>query len=274
MGASVFSEYSDKYQVSELTRTEDGILTVRFHKYGGTFRYDRVAHAEWGDMFDDIKRDPENRAVIITGTGDAFSPPRRMPFPPDWAYTANHWQHTWEQGRALILNILEIPVPVIGAINGPVHIHSEVPLLSDIVLCTPDTSFRDLPHFQEQMTPGDGMHVLMPLLMGRLRASYYLLTGQTIEAEEAKQLGMVNEIVARDGLMERAHELARDLLRQTPALLRYTRLLLNHELKRQLHGHLELGIALEGIAAWGTSWQEWPSPTTEEWPSVIQQPPE
>ena len=91
-------------------------------------------------------------------------------------------------GRALLLNLLNIKVQVIAAINGPAWRHCEIPLLSDIVLASDTTQFQDSAHFMSGMLPGDGMHVLMPLLMGMNRGRYFLLTGQTLSAQEALSL--------------------------------------------------------------------------------------
>ena len=46
------------------------------------------------------------------------------------------------------MNILDIEVPLIAAVNGPVRLHSEYILLADIVLATPSTVFQDKPHFR------------------------------------------------------------------------------------------------------------------------------
>ena len=71
-------------------------------------------------------------------------------------------EKTW-YGRMLIENVLAVEVPVISAVNGPCNIHSEVPLLGDIVLASEDAYFQDLAHFPRGMVPGDGQHVIWPL---------------------------------------------------------------------------------------------------------------
>lgn len=65
--------------------------------------------------------------------------------------------------------------------------------------------------------PGDGVHIVFPLLMGMNRGRYFLLTGQTLSAMEAKQIGLVSEVLPRKELLPRAWTLARQLL-QRPAL--------------------------------------------------------
>src|SRR5437879_6950370 len=55
-----------------------------------------------------------------------------------------------------LLNILDIESPMIAALNGPVLLHSEYALLTDIILATPETVFQDKPHFDFGIVPGDG----------------------------------------------------------------------------------------------------------------------
>ena len=59
-------------------------------------------------------------------------------------------------GRMLVENVLAVDVPMISAVNGPCNIHSEVPLLGDIVLASEDAYFQDLAHFPRGMVPATG----------------------------------------------------------------------------------------------------------------------
>ncbi len=75
------------------------------------------------------------------------------------------------------------------------------------------------------------------------------MTGQTIEAREAKELGLVSEVLPRQDLLPRAWELAEQLTKQSPLVLRYTRVLLTQYIKRQMHDLLGYGLALEGLGS-------------------------
>jgi len=61
----------------------------------------------------------------------------------------------YREGKKVLMNILDIEVPVIAGVNGPVRLHSEYILLADIVLATPSTVFQDKPHFEFGIVPGD-----------------------------------------------------------------------------------------------------------------------
>jgi enoyl-CoA hydratase/carnithine racemase len=102
-------------------------------------------------------------------------------------------------------------VPMISAINGPALRHSELPLLCDIVLAAEETTFQDSGHFINGLIPGDGMHIVYPMLLGLNRGRYFLLTGQRLSAHEAKDLGLVSEVLPRAQLLPRAWELAEQL---------------------------------------------------------------
>jgi enoyl-CoA hydratase/carnithine racemase len=246
---ATFDTYSTKYQTIRMER-RDGILQLTFHTDGGPLRWGMLPHGEFPDAFADIARDRENRVVIMTGTGDEFSGVRASP--QTTSFTARPTVETldrihWE-GRALLMNLLSIEVPVIAALNGPAWRHSEIPLLSDIVLASDTAAFQDSAHFMSNMVPGDGMHIVYPLLLGFNRARYFLLTGQTIGAQEAHQLGLVAEVLPQDKVLARAWELAEDLAKRPTLLLRYTRLLFTDYLKKRLHELLGYGLAMESLA--------------------------
>jgi enoyl-CoA hydratase/carnithine racemase len=97
--------------------------------------------------------------------------------------------------------------------------------------------------------PGDGVHIIWPLLLGPNRGRYFLLTGQRLSAEEARAHGVVSEILSAADLMPRARELAAQLARQPDTTLRYTREAVTQPLKRALLSELGFGLALEGLGA-------------------------
>ena len=199
---TTLDSYAGRYPNIRLER-EDGILTLTLHSDGGPLVWNAAVHGDLGFCFADIAADRENDVLIITGSGDrfldSFEPPEG-----DVQMTPAIWDHVFGEGVRLLTRLLDVPIPVIGAVNGPATLHAELALLSDVVLCSENAVFADRFHFPSGWVPGDGVHLIWPLLLGLNRARYFLITGQEIPAAEALRLGIVGEVLSRDELMPRA----------------------------------------------------------------------
>jgi enoyl-CoA hydratase/carnithine racemase len=242
----MFERYRNKYENVRMKR-EDGILEVALHTKGGPLVFNGYVHEALVGAFRDIGDDPHNHVVILTGTGNEFC--AQITADGFDFFTPTGFDKIFREGTKVLENILDIQVPMIAAINGPVTVHSEYALLCDIVIATEDAYFQDLPHPAFGIVPGDGLHIVWPEVIGEIRGRYFLLSGQKLSAAEAKDYGAVNEVVPRDALMPRAWALARHLKKQNPLTLRYSRMALSTRLRRKLQEGLSYGLALEGISA-------------------------
>ncbi len=243
---SRLSEYEDRYECARIER-RDGVLEVTLHTGGQSLVLDEVTHRELPLLFTDIGSDPETRVILLTGTGDVFCTELA---PSDWDFsTPTGWDRTYWEGRRLIQNLLDISVPMIAAINGPAHVHAEIPVLCDIVLASDTTDFRDIAHFSGfDVVPGDGSHLVWPLLLGLNRGKYFLLTEQSISAAQALELGVVNEVLPSEELLPRARALAAQLATRHPVTLRFTRVAINMLMRNAMQDGLSHGLALEGYS--------------------------
>ena len=241
-----FDQYRDRYENIRLER-EDGVLTVTVHTAGKSLVWSALAHEELGYCFTDIGADRDNKVVLLTGAGDNFC--ADIDAGSFKLSSAADWDLTFFDGRRLLNNLMDIEVPVIAAINGPVRIHPELPVLSDIVLASETALFQDAPHFISGIVPGDGAHVVWPHLIGANRGRYFLLTGQELSAWQALEYGAVSEVLTREKLMPRARELAKVIAARPILTRRYSRVALTQRIKRLLHEGLGLGLAVEALAA-------------------------
>jgi enoyl-CoA hydratase/carnithine racemase len=239
-------DYAGSFDCARLNRS-GGVLEVALHTDGGPLVWAAGPHRELPGLFAAIGADPDNRVVILTGTGDSFC--RRA----DASIMAvvdqpGGWERITLEGTAILANLLAIGVPMIAAVNGPAAVHAELAVLCDIVLAADTAYFADKVHTVLGTVPGDGVQVIWPLLLGPNRGRHFLLTGTRIPADEAQRLGVVAEVVSPDRLLERARELAADLARQPEMTLRHTRELLTEPLRRELAARLPRGFQLEGEA--------------------------
>lgn len=250
-----YPEYKDRYANFRFELSDDGVLFMQCHTNGGSLVWDWKAHDEMSDAFADIAGDRDIKVLIHTGTGENYNAdwgPSGVDKPMYKVMEGDRGlmkldEKAW-YGRMLIENVLAVEVPVITAVNGPCNIHSEVALLGDIVLASDDAYFQDLAHFPRGMVPGDGQHVIWPMLVGRNRARYMLLTGRKLPAQEALEWGVVAEVLPKDKLLDRAWELAHELAKRPPLALRYTRLLFTQDFKRAFLDELAHGLARETYA--------------------------
>ena len=244
---SRFDTYRDGFPNARLTRSDTGVLEVALHTNGGTLIFNGYTHEQFVDLFHAVGSDPDNRVVILTGAGAAFMEsisPEGFDF-----FSPRGYDKIYREGKKILMNILDIEVPLIAAVNGPARLHSEYILLADIVLATPSTVFQDKPHFEFGIVPGDGVNLLWQEAIGTIRGRYFILTRQELDAKTAKDWGAVNEIVPADKLLARAREIAEGLAKLPPLTTRYTRIALTQKLRRIIDEGVGYGLALEGISA-------------------------
>ena len=246
-----FSQYQNRFKFIRFRR-ENGILEMAIHKEGAAAQWgfgEGGIHEELGEAFYQVAHDRDNRVVIFTGTGDIFLQDFDFSgLTGPIALTPAFWDRIYKEGKDLIHNLLEIEVPVIGAVNGNAFIHSELIVLSDIVLAAEHARFADKAHFPLGAVPGDGVNIVWTSLLGPNRGRYFLLTGEEIDAREAQRLNVVAEVLPSASLSERAWALARELATKPDLVLRYTRAALTLELKRRMSSELGYSLMLEGLA--------------------------
>jgi len=250
------SEYSGKYTTVALER-KDGILLMRLHTNDGPYRWSLAAQADIIGALSEIAADRDNRIIVLTGTGTEFSGPRIDPkvdvYKASGVSVTPTQLYTFSNARRLMAAWLGIEVPIIAAVNGPVMRHAEIPLMADIVLASDDATFEDSAHFHlGSQVPGDGINVVLTMLLGLNRARYMMLTGQVLSSVEAKNLGLVAEVMPRSALMPRAWELAHQLASKPDILLRHTRLALTAPLRKQVNEFVDSTLALEALATLGS----------------------
>ncbi len=244
---SSFSDYQQKYPNFRLERDEQGIVLVTLHTNGGPLVMTDQVHRDLGFAFADLGADRGNRVLILTGAGDTFCAEAQVGDPQ--AFTTTHGvDRVFEEAVRRDTALLDLPIPIVAAVNGPALVHADIPLLGDIVLAADTATFRDF-HLPGGLVPGGIAQVIWQELLGPVRANYFLLTGQTLSAAEALTLGVVNEVLPPAQLLPRAWEHARWLAAQTTLTLRSARYGINQRLRQRVQREAPYGYALIGVGA-------------------------
>lgn len=258
------TDYLSAYRSLKLTRDARGVLVAEFHSNGGPFTFTAQDHTEFVDGFYRIAQDRANKIVILTGAGGEFIPGI------DFSSFGNVadpsvWSQIHDEGVQILENIANIRVPMIAAIEGRAHVHSEYALLANVIVAGEGATFNDLPHFAGGIVPGDGIFTTWSYRAGSGRAEAFLLNPQAITARTAHEWGVVAEVVANGKALARAQELAELYLKAPEVTRRNTRIHFIRPLKERIVGEVGYGLSLEGTSAADLvkSMQEKNEPTTQ-----------
>ena len=161
--------------------------------------------------------DPEVRVMILRGEGPAFSTGGDVSefgsAPSPVGARAIRWR------RDVWGTLLSLPQPTIAAVHGfTVGGGMEMALLCDVCIAAHDTVFF-LPETGLGMIPGVAGTQTAPRAIGLGRALDMVLTGKRVNADEALQIGLANQVVPRESLLAAAKTLANSLAQHDPQLV-------------------------------------------------------
>lgn len=188
-------------------------------------RRNALTHAMYDGLRLALERaaaDPAVRCVIITGQEDCFTAGN------DLSEFSQGLPGTFAEtpvGRFLIA-LVEFPKPLIAAVNGSaVGIGTTMLLHCDLVFAGGNARFQ-LPFVNLGLVPEGASSLLLPLWLGRARASELLLLGEPFDAAKALELGLINQMVAPERTLPTARAAAAKLCLQPPAAIRASKDLL------------------------------------------------
>jgi enoyl-CoA hydratase/carnithine racemase len=242
------SDYFGAYRSLKLTRDASDVLIAEFHTSGGPFRFTAQDHTELVDAFYRIAQDRANKIVILTGAAGEFIPGI------DFSSFGNVadpsvWSQVHDEGVQILENIANIRVPVIAAVEGRAHVHTEYALLANVIVAAEGATFNDAPHFAGGIVPGDGIFTTWSYRAGAGRAEAFLLNPQPLSARTAYEWGVVAEVVPKGKALSRARELADLYLKVPEVTRRNTRVHFIHPLKERIVREVGYGLSLEGASA-------------------------
>jgi enoyl-CoA hydratase/carnithine racemase len=242
------ADYFEAYRSLKLTRDVTGVLVAEFHSKGGPFTFTAQDHTELVDAFYRIAQDRANKIVILTGAGGDFITGVEWSSFGDVA-DPGVWSQVHDEGVQILENIANIRVPVIAAIEGRAHVHSEYALLANVIVAAEGATFLDGAHFAAGVVPGDGIFTAWSYRAGAGRAEAFLLNPQPLTARTAYEWGVVAEVVPNGKAVSRARELAELYLKAPEVTRRDTRVHFIHPLKERIVREVGYGLSLEGASA-------------------------
>jgi len=207
-------------------------------------RVDGQMHHELTRLFAELKEEHQARAVLLTAAGSAFSAGGDFRWFPE-LQAPGALEDLRLDARQMIADLLDVPVPIVCAINGhAVGLGASIALLCDVIFMAESASIAD-PHVRVGLVAGDGGTIAWPLALGPARAKQYLLTGDPLKASEAERIGLVNRVVVDRKLDAEALAFARRLAALPPLAVRHTKAAVNHWVKETAMASFDLAAASE-----------------------------
>jgi enoyl-CoA hydratase/carnithine racemase len=206
---------------------QDGpVVTLTLNRPDALNAISRPLEQQLHAALDEAAGDDSVRSIILTGAGRAFSagydisggaPRERVPTS---LYLRAQYQSAM-RNPGMIMHLMELPKPVIAAINGwCIGGGFWYSLACDITIASDQATFG-----QPEVRMISNTTVLFALLAGWKHAHRYALTGDHFDAQEALRIGVVNEVVPHEQLMDRATALARRLALVPPDSVRLNKMI-------------------------------------------------
>ncbi|MDN4575856.1 enoyl-CoA hydratase/isomerase family protein [Pandoraea sp. XJJ-1] len=235
------------YQSLQFKRHPNGVLELIMGagaNKSGLSTADHRMHQELADVWRDIDRDTETRAVVIRGEGKGFSGGGDLSLVEDMADDFAVRARVWREARDLVYNVINCSKPIVSAMHGPaVGAGLVAGLLADISIAAKTARIID-GHTRLGVAAGDHAAIVWPLLCGMAKAKYYLLLCEPVTGEEAERIGLVSLTVDEADLLPRAFEVADKLARGSTTAIRWTKYALNNWL-RSAGPSFDASLALE-----------------------------
>ncbi|MCG8542836.1 MAG: enoyl-CoA hydratase/isomerase family protein [Alphaproteobacteria bacterium] len=180
------------------------------------------------------------KAVILTGAGDAFCAGGNVKNMGGGAATGPAGRSRMRKSHELIYDILHLEVPVVSLVDGPAAgAGCNLALLADFVLATPRGYFMQA-FARIGLVPDWGGFFVLPRLVGLQRAKELIYSGRRVYAEEAKDLGMILDVVDQDNAMAEARELAGRFCHASTAAIGVSKNILNQSFNQDFRSLMEM----------------------------------
>lgn len=227
---------------------EEGIATITLNRPEALNAMNRQLNQELRAAIEEGRQDNEVRVLIITGAGDkAFCAGRDLKEYSGYTSTPiEDWAGRMERGGNFGLSLM--PQPVIAAINGyAIAGGLELALACDIRIASDKATFG-LFEIRRGFFPGGGATWRLAPLVGKGWAMELILGGDTITAEVAERIGLVNRVVPQERLMDSARELAQKFASKSRPAVALAKAAINQSMEAYERTGFNISMALRALA--------------------------
>ena len=227
-----------------LTELKESVFILTLNRPEAMNAFDREMIREVSSALENAEKEEEVKVVIITGKGKAFCAGADLreitSFLEGSHVKSLDFDNFSQTLNGMLEKIQKLRKPVIAAINGHALAGGlELAMVCDLAVCAANAKLGDQ-HANVGLIPGSGGSQRLPRLIGLRKAMELLLTGDTISAEEAERLGLINKVVRPEELLEASMELAGKIAKKSPLVSRALKTLVYQGIEVGLDTALEL----------------------------------
>ena len=224
----------------------DGVATLELNRPDALNAWDLQLGMDLREALERVTTDDAVRAVLLTGSGRAFSSGADLAETRDGVSDSVDDDGNFDLSKRLreryhpiIHAVREMPKPVVSAVNGPAAgIGCSLALAADLIIAARSSYFL-LAFVNIGLVPDGGSSAFVPARVGLARAAEMMMLGERIGAERALEWGLVNKVVEDDSLKDESRALAERLARGPTRSYAGSKALLNRRMYADLDGQLE-----------------------------------
>lgn len=223
-----------------------GIITMDVPRTLNAIDYAGVVELQ--EAMESMIADKEVRVIVITGAGNkSFISGGDIAVELAMDAMASY---EWSlMGHKLASTIEESPKPVIAAVNGYcLGGGCEIAIACDMRIASHNAKFG-VPEMKLGVMCGFGGNIRLPRLVGKTKASEMLLTGNMIDAHEAYRIGLVNNVVPQEDLMETVMKLAADITCKSAIALNFSKKAIQYGLETDIRTAIQHEAELFGLVS-------------------------
>src|SRR5208337_4900452 len=199
--------------------THENIGVLKFNRSTALNALNRPTMDEVADVIESVARDDSIRVLILTGTGDkAFV--AGADINEFTGFNPLSARFSAERGHAVLFEIERLPKPVIACVNGfALGGGCEIAMACDFIYASDNARFGQ-PEVNLGLIPGYGGTQRLSRLIGRAKAKEICMTGEMIDAQQGKELGLVAKVFPAEQLFDETMKVARVLASKSAGVLR------------------------------------------------------
>lgn len=213
---------------------DDGVASVTIDRPDRDNAFDAADHRELSTIVGDLALDESVRSILLTAAGPVFSAGGLPDYIRSLIDDPVERERAQDEVRREVHALVDLDKPLVVAVAGPANGAAlAMAMLADVIVVERQVRFRE-PHVLLGLAAGDHAVLAWPASMGLVKAKRYLLTGDSLTAEEAERLGLVTEVVEEGEAAARARTYAARLAAGPAPAIRYTKRALNDRLRAHL----------------------------------------